>query len=362
MSRKLLITSVGCGYAPDEEFVPINKVSLEWLFRKGATLLWAETLYMTERDFRNVHELDFFPTEIEKEAARRFFDRLAAEGIVTIFNHGKYLPKITRASIQEQVECDEERFGTDCRRLKGNKKRDQCTIAIGEHKYCQPVLRGIYSSLTIARFLGGSCLFDSAELQFCEDRFAELQNPGREVEAKAQVFSDVYDVLVPSLDIINDFHLFCPPGLRECKLIKQCIANTPASLTQLENTILAVRSRPEVMKLAHYVDRLYTEVGPNEDKIWGAIRKDIAKQQKAMFAGFPKAKAWTSILEKTSSLVALFAVSKGEALLALSAGAFAGVASLAGIAVDLLTARIPWLATFVTKADPKQLGPRKARE
>ncbi len=117
------------------------------------------------------------------------------------------------------------------------------------------------------------------------------------------------------------------------------------------------RARPEFVKLAKYVDRLIAEVGPDEKKVWVAIRRDVAKQQKAVFAGFADAKAWTSILEKASGLVALFGASKGDALLALSAGGIAGAAALAGVAVDHVSSRGAWLATLVADADPRHLGP-----
>jgi hypothetical protein len=342
--------------------VPTNRFALQWLFRQGAVLLWAETLLMTEGDFGSIHMLRYFSTDREKEAVRRLFDHLAAEGIDSTYNPDRYLPAETLQSIQSQVEDDEARFGPLCPPTDAPGDRDLCNMAIGEGRYCQPMVRGIYGSLTIARFLGAACLFDEAEYRFCKDRFAHLLDPGDSQTSPVEVFSNVYNVFIPALDVINDFRLFCPPEERACTHRAECLADTHLHVAELENTILTLRARPELRKLASYIDMLHTELGSNERALWAAIRKDVARQQLALFAAAPQVRTFTTFLEKASGLIALFAVAKGDGLLALGAGALAGVAATAGVGMEALLTRRAWLATLVKNVDPKKLGPRQGGE
>jgi len=226
-------------------------MSLEWFFNNASVLLWADRILVTSKDFETLHLQKYFDDDTDRECARIFFDRLRDEGIIEVFQPDKYLSEPVLASIEAQALRDAARWGVDPGLPNESGQYEHNIIQISGNGYCIPVVRGVYGSLTLARFLRCSCVFDTRERAFVNDRFTLLGNAAGLGLAGQRVFSELYSVLLPGLQPERDFMLFCHPERgRTCGQADSCRQNARDNLERMTEHILVSREKPELVSLA----------------------------------------------------------------------------------------------------------------
>jgi hypothetical protein len=350
MARRMMIASMWCGCDYDTPWVPMNSTSLEWLFNNASVLLWAEKILVTENDFAVLHKQSYFDDDIDQECARSLFDCLRDEGIIETFAPRIYLNDITSSSIEEQVNQDEQRWGIDTGGPNEEGLYDHNTIRLGEHLFCPPLVKGIYGSLTLARFLNCSCVFDERERFFLEKRFSAINKFPEYCSAGYAAFTTLYQVFLPSLIPERDFQLFCNPSRgSKCVNAKDCRANAKNNLQRMIDYILIARDKPELQQLAQRLELLETKVGPDESRIRRALLRDIRREQRNLRVVYPTVKHWSRLLQLASAPALLYGSQTSQPLIGMSAAGLAALAEAIHVSVDVLQEKHRWL-TLIAKA------------
>lgn len=347
MPRKTLMASMWCTCPPEGAVIPLNMASIEWLFENAGLLLWADSLYLTEGDFDHIHHL--FDGEQDQEVARLLFDRLRENGVVELFNPAKILPGVALDSIGEQVEVDAVRYG---RPVEDSDPEDPLHFEIKGRYYCQPMIRAIYASLTAARFLGSSCLFDELEREYLAVRFGELPVPELHGVAGSRAFGLLYQAFVPALHLEADYHILCNPSRRDsCAKARECGATSKTNALRAVDFILRGRDNKELRALANHLDLLEAEVGPDEARILAALQRDVRRYQRNVVDAFPRIRNWCGVTQELSGRMSLCGKDTGNALLQVGGAALATIAQATEVTVDHLTRKQSWLSTLATKVD-----------
>lgn len=347
----MMMASMWCGCGHDTKHVPMNSVSLEWLFTNASVLLWADKVLVARQDFDNLHLQEYFDDEVDKECAQLLFGRLHSEGVLETFDPGRYLNELTLRSISEQVDRDEAEWGIDPGPPDEDGRRAHDTIRIGENTYCPPILQGIYGSLTLARFLDCSCVFDSIERTFLEDRFSSVTQLPEARSGGLAVFTDLYEVLLPSVHLERDYHLFCHPELgASCKKAKQCQADAKNNLQKLLEYILIARDKPELKRLALHLDALENEVGGDETRIRQALVRDVTREQRNLRAVYPMLRHWSRLVQKASAPAILYGTQQSQPLVWMTAAGLAAAAEALHVSVDALEDKHRWLTLIAEQA------------
>ena len=351
MPRKMLLASMWCGCGPDVGPIPINSTSLEWLFTNASVLLWADKLLITERDYEHLHRQQYFDDDIDRECARMFFDRLRAEGIIEVFNHNRFLNELVLESISCQVDRDENRWGVEPGPPDERGRVAHDTILIGEHRYCQPVVKGIYGSLTVARFLNCSCVFDSRERAFIEARFSTLGIAPEAVSAGQAVFRNLYQVMLPSIHIEREYQLFCDPRRgATCQKLPHCQSMAKANMQRLLEYILIAREKPELKRLAQRLSQIEQEVGPDETRIRQALVREVRREQRNLRAVYPAVHNWSRLTQKVSVPAVLYGTQLQQPLIWMTAAGLSALAEATHHTVDTIEEQHRWLTLLAEEA------------
>ena len=97
---RLLVPSNHCGHVDPVRRIATS-MNLEWLFTSAGQLAWCDTVLMTEVDFAAVAGHPWFQDELDRECANLLFERMHSEGVVTVFDHTRYLPEVMMDAINE---------------------------------------------------------------------------------------------------------------------------------------------------------------------------------------------------------------------------------------------------------------------
>lgn len=344
MTRRMLIASMWCSCTSDAKYVPLNSVSLEWLFNNASTLLWADRLLVTRQDFELLHKQPYFDDEIDQECARYLFDTLEREGIIEVFDPGRYLNDITLESIHAQVDLDEQTWGVDPGPPDDKGRVPHDTIQLSGQTYCPPLIAGVYGSLTMARFLDCSCVFDRRERSFLENRFAALPEYAEVHSAGRSVFSGLYRVFLPSVIPERDFNLFCNPKRGAlCANLAECQSNAKANLGRLIEYVLVAREKPELVRLAARLDDLEQQIGPDEVELRRALLRDVRREQRNLRMVYPAVRTWTRLTQMVSAPAALYGAEMGQPLIWMPAAGVAALAEALHLGADVIESRHSWL-------------------
>lgn len=327
MSRDVLVEGPGCA--------GINCVSNissgEWLFGNSATLIWANSIILSENDYQDFEKVRFSHDPVLQESVAILLSGLKREGVIKVIDPSTVMPKISVDSVSEQVESDLLAYGTPAGDPGKNGKREPQRIEHKQSSFCPVVLESLYCSLLLSRFLGCTCLLDQGKKRFVEDRFGGLVPSSQE---GLSVFSDFYSVIIPNIAGEKRNKGFCEKELRDtCVHGEECSSEAVKNAKKYLNSLLIARNKPEIVALAKAIDKAEGELGSDKDAISNALLKDINRAQNRLIGTYPKIQAYSRFTGYVSAAAFGACVSLGDCVGAMLSGV-AGFAS-AGLEVGI---------------------------
>lgn len=297
MSRDILINSFGL--FEDSDVIPANLISVEWLLTSPEVLLWANRIVMSERTFIALAEGFFRGDNLNQTALTSILDRLKAEGVVKIVSPEKYLPEITRKSVSEFVDNDFRENVDTPAVSKEDGKWEPGLRKAGEISMCPRALESLFLNLKASQFLGCTCFLDSRERLFLNQRYPKTSNSFS--SGGQMVFADLYDIALPHIDPHKEYGLFCPSDLSNtCANQSKCTLDMSKRATKLCDYLMFAREKPEINRLANYLDTLEQAVGNDPDVIYDSLQKDITREQKRIRELYPTIKRWGRLMQGIS--------------------------------------------------------------
>lgn len=338
--NKILIEGSGC----TGDSCITNLTSSEWIINRPSIMVWADSIFISEQDYSFLTSGAFVRDDSEmSEDMAQLVTSLKNEKIIELFNPNKLLGKTSKDSITAQIEYDLKVFGIPASKKDENGKQQPAHIERDGVHYCPVILGGIYSSLLESKFLGCTCVMDPEKASFAFSRFGSLYPSSDEA---ANVFDELYTVLVPELRIYHDYRLFCSAERKnECVHGGECTHDREKNLRRFFDDLMFLRDNPTLKSLKGLIESKEQELQDENALLRKAVLRDISKSQKKLFESYPRARKWMKYAAAISSAT-LAAISSSPTEALLPAAGIMGASHLIDASIEQLTKRDQWKIAF----------------
>lgn len=313
MGREALISSM-TNLPFDEK--PVNVTSSEWLFQTPELFLWASRIIITEDAFYYLSEKAFEKANPStQEAINIILNSFLREGIIKFVRPEKYFTEIIMGSIDELVTNDAMNYTQS-----GNVRVDDnepIFFEVGELTIYPSMVQSYYADIMLSRFLGCTCISDAHQKAYLESRFSntpiEQSSPG------LNVFRDAYSILIPKINLHDDYKLFCDTNaVEKCKYGDEYRTDNASNAKSFVEDVLVQRGKPEIQGLSKVLDRIESEAS-GEDEINKMLFEDLRKEQSHLLNLYPNVRAAARITQGVSTAALALFGAQPEALFPASA-------------------------------------------
>ncbi len=343
MARKMLIEGVGCICGSEVG----NLMSLGWLIDRPSVLLWADRIFISERDLGFIESgYQYLQGTARLEALAVLFGRLKKEGIIIPFSPNKYLLPISQESIKEQVNSDIRMYGVGTGERDANGKAEPTMVSGEFGSFCHVMIGSIYTNMLLSRLMGCSCLMDASKAMYVKERFGSAS----ENELfHGEAFDTLYRVSIPEIKPI-DYRILCSPSQHDsCARRGDCDKDLSKNVNRFVDDILVKRENKEIRGLSTLVERLEQEVGGDSDAVVSAAARDIARSQRRVYGCFDSIKRWATLVGDVSSAIAVSSFITGQPTASTITASIATASAVSAFVMDRYERNQSWKITYAEK-------------
>jgi hypothetical protein len=324
----------------------VTYVAAEWLVSRPHIVLWANEILISEGDFKSAHL--YFEDDICSESIRLLFDILKDRGVIKTFEPSSIVPPFFGKAIERQVKEDEKRWKIQKPADTETGKVDLANIHIGGVDICHYRLKGIYSSLGLARLLDTYCLFDTYEYEVCRRRFGEglvgnhgfLQNP----------FERAFDVLSPNIQLLGNYVIHAEQ-CDTCRHKKQCASNCVEQTEEAVSFALELRYRDEMVELKKVISDSIEKLKKGEinsrseqNFLKNEIQTRADNCKKRLLNTFPQVERWVNITTAISTPLVFAGALTGNSLVSFVGLGLLGSSQATNEIMKYLQSKYRWVA------------------
>lgn len=351
--NKFLVEGPGC----TGESCVNNITSIEWAYRNPSLLVWADEIMLSDIDYKAIMSgrAHREGSQFEENLAS-LIEMLKEEGIVRIFDARKTIPQISLDSVEQQVLSDLSRYGNTASTNETTDKVSPHEIVTPEGHFCGVILEAMYTSLLLSRILGCTCVMDRGKASFAFSRFG---NAYPMHSSAAEVFNELYSIILPELDLHNGYRLFCSDAAMEkCAYGEKCSNEAKANLRRFVDDVLFMRDNECIVGLKGLTRRIELKRGSETKTIRRAVLNDIRRANHRVESTYSSIKNWTKYIASCSAMaVSAMSTSPSEALIPV--GGIAATAGLASTIVSRLEKKEEWKLLFREKMEASRLNKLK---
>lgn len=333
---------------PEQGLCRACNYDLDWLIRYPSILLWVDKILLTPQIRHTIASANYPDKPVLAECIKLIFDVIEDQGLLEIIDAQEVMPTGLSEHISQQVEKDRlllsQQFPNSVRL--GEEERVPGQIFVDGQEYCTTHVWSIYAGLVLARVLDARCLFSDRVLNYCKFKFGISQLPREAKQDKMAAFQEIFQAYLPEQAIFPTyvFEKRCSSCVHE----DQC---SKAFLSELEQNLRAYMKWRDYDEL-HQIRAIITRIAESREKyarvldpatIVSEFREEERKALKRVRSLFPKVQRWTNMTTIISIPVAVIGASTGSALVTVAGAGTAGLATIAGKFVDILSSRYKWV-------------------